>query len=148
MTAVKFAPPAAAGLALLAAGCGASVQAEHVQRQTKANEFRGPAFAARVTGAVLHGPNRAGTVVTIAFTLEKQGEAPGAGVPAGSAFLVLLTRTNQLTPAYGEHGRYRANVRLGPGGIAGIQIGGFTPSKGTRVENGGFWLPTFVDVAE
>jgi hypothetical protein len=137
-----------AGLALLAAGCGASVEAKHAQHRSNANDLRSPAFVARVTGAVLHGPNRPGTVVTVTFTVEEQGEPPGTGVPAGSAFLVLLTHTNQLTPAYGEHGRYRANARLGPGGITGIQIGGFMPSSGPRVENGGFWLPTFVDVAE
>lgn len=140
--------PAAAGLALLAAGCGGTVQAAHVQHRPKANELRAPGFVARVTGAVLHGPNRPGTVVTVTFTVEEQGKPPGTGVPAGSAFLVLLTRTNELAPAHGGHGRYRVNARLGPGGITGIRIGGFMPSQGARVENGGFWLPTFVDLAE
>lgn len=145
---MKTALSAAAGLVLLAAGCGASVQAKHPQHRPKVSNLRGPAFVARVTGAVLHGPNRPGTAVTVTFTVGERGEPPGTGVPVGSAFLVLLTHTNELAPAHGGHGYYRVTTRLGTGGLTGIQIGGFMPSQGPRVENGGFWLPTVVDVAE
>jgi hypothetical protein len=103
-----------------------------------------PAFVARVTGVFFQGPNRAGTLVTVTFTVGEHGEPPGSGVPQGSTFLVLATRTSQLAPASGSHGRYRATIRLGSGGLAGIQIGGFMPSKGPKVLNGGFWVPTII----
>ncbi len=105
-----------------------------------------PTFVARVTGVAVHGPNRPGTLVTVTFTVGEQGKAPGTGIPQGSAFLVLVTRTSQLAPAYGKHGHYRATTRLGPGGLTGIQIGGFMPAKGPKVLNEGFWIPTIIDI--
>ena len=109
---------------------------------------RGPVFIARVTGVSRHGPNRPGTLVTVTFTVGEQGKPPGTGVPQGSTFLVLVTRTSQLAPAYGKLGHYRATTRLGPGGLTGIQIGGYMPSKGPKVLNGGFWIPTVTDIPE
>ena len=97
---------------------------------------RGPVFVATVTGVVLHGPNRAGTLVTVTFTVGEPGKPPGTGVPQGSTFLVLVTHTSQMAPAQGEHGHYQARTRLGPGGFTGIQIGGYMPSKGGKVLNG------------
>jgi hypothetical protein len=109
---------------------------------------RGPVFEARVTGLKFHGPNRPGTVVTVTFTVEQQGRPPGTGVPKGSSFLVLVTRTNHLAPAYGKDGYYHAAARLGPGGFGGVQIGGFMPSNGPRGLNGGFWILTTLHIPE
>lgn len=139
-----------AGLALLVAGCGDSGGTTHMQAPraligARTNGARGPVFVAHVTSVTVHGPDRPGTLVTVTFTVQEEGEPPGAGLPAASAFLVLLTRANQLAPAHGSHGYYRVTTRLGPGGVAGIQVGGFIPSSGTRVQDGGFWLPTVND---
>ncbi len=119
---------------------------ELVGLQTKS--ARGPVFVATVTGVSFHGPNRPGTLVTVTFTVGEQGKPPGTGVPQGSSFLVLVTRTSQLAPAYGKFGHYRATTRLGPGGLSGIQIGGYMPSKGPKVLNGGFWILTVTDIPE
>jgi hypothetical protein len=106
----------------------------------------GPVFVARVTGVVIHGPNRPGTLVTIMFAVGEQGKPPGTGIPQGSTFLVFVPRKTQLAPAYGKHGHYQATTRLGRGGLTGIQIGGFMPSKGPKVLNGGFWIQTIIDI--
>jgi hypothetical protein len=96
----------------------------------------------------LHGPSRPGTLVTVTFTVGEQGKPPGTGIPQGSTFLVLVVpktrRAGHLTEAYGKHGHYRATIRLGPGGIGRIQIGGFMPSNGRKALNGGFWIPTII----
>jgi hypothetical protein len=108
-----------------------------------------PVFVARVTGVSFNGPNRPGTLVTVTFTVGEQGQPPGTGVPQGSTFAVLATRTHQLSPAYGKHGHYRATIRLGSGGLTGIQVGGFMPQKEPgKVRNGGFWIQTIIDIPQ
>ena len=50
-----------------------------------------------------------------------------------------------MVAARGRNGRYRATIRLAQSTIGGIQIGGFMPRRGTKVLNGGFWIPTVID---
>ena len=110
-----------------------------------------PVFIAHVTGVFVHGPDtRPGTLVTIRFTVAQPGKPPGLGIPKRSTFEVLLTRrSGQFASAYGSNGHYQATIRLGPGrGIGGIQVGAFMPSKGPRVINGGFWIPTVIDIGQ
>jgi hypothetical protein len=112
-------------------------------------DTRPPVFVARVTGVLLHeGDTRPGALVTIRFTVGEAGKPPGTGIPSGSTFVVLLTRrSGKFGAAHGGNGRYQATIRLGPGrGIGGIQVGAFMPGKGSRVINGGIWIPTVVDI--
>jgi hypothetical protein len=109
-----------------------------------------PHFVARVTHVVVHGPHpRPGVLVTITFTVGEQGKPPGTGIPPNSTFLVLVAGLpGHMATAHGENGRYSATIRLARGKIGDIQIGGFMPSKGLKVLNGGFWIPTVIDIRE
>ena len=109
-----------------------------------------PHFIAKVTDVVVHSPRpRPGALVTVTFTVGEQGKPPGTGIPQWSTFLVLVYGSpGHLAAAHGKNGRYSATIRLARGEIGGIQIGGFMPSKGPKVLNGGFWIPTIIDVPQ
>jgi hypothetical protein len=108
-----------------------------------------PLFVATVTDVVVHGSRpRPGILVTITFTVGQRGKPPGTGIPRKSTFLVLVDGGSpNLTAAHGMNGRYTATVRLAKRRIGGIQIAGLMP-KGPKVLNGGFWIPTTIDIPE
>lgn len=109
-----------------------------------------PHFVARVSSVSVHGKRpRPGTLVTVTFTVGEQGKPPGTGIPPRSTFLVLVGGSpGHLATAHGKNGQYSATVRLARAEIGGIQIGGFMPSKGPKLLNGGFWIPTVIDIPE
>lgn len=90
---------------------------------------------------------------TVVFTVGERGKPPGTGIPKGSVISVYaqgrvpMTRTIQ---AYGTNGRYTATVVVPPGGLRGIQVGGFlNVRKGSSEANGDYWIPvTFATPAE
>jgi hypothetical protein len=89
---------------------------------------------------------RAGSFVTVTFTVGEPGKPPGSGIPRGSVFEVLVTRTTgsptsmTMATARGRHGRYRATIRWPGGHIGGVEIGGFLNAQPSPA-NGDFWLP-------
>jgi hypothetical protein len=106
-----------------------------------------PRFVARVTGVALHARRpRPGALVTVTFTVGERGKPPGTGIPPRSTFFVLLGgNPTHMVAARGRDGRYRATIRLAQSTIGGIEIGGFMPTKGPKVLNGGFWIPVLLD---
>lgn len=110
-----------------------------------------PVLRATLTGAFIHKPRpRYGPpVVTVTFTIGEPGKPPGVGIPFGSYFLVALYGrkaggASGLVRAYGRDGRYSATTHLPPGGVAGVQIGGWLNIVGSPTAAGGFWIPVTV----
>jgi hypothetical protein len=141
---------AAAVLAAVVAAAPALAFSTTVRELVGLTTKTSPHFVARVTDVVVHGPRpRPGVLVTITFTVGEQGKPPGTGIPQGSTFLVLVDGLpGHLAAASGKNGRYTATLRLARGEIGSIQIGGFMPSKGPKVLNGGFWIPTVIDIPQ
>jgi hypothetical protein len=109
-----------------------------------------PHFVARVTDVIVHGARpRPGTLITVTFTVGEQSKPPGTGIPPHSSFLVFVGGLpGHLAAAHGRSGGYSATIRLARSEIGAIQIGGFMPGTGPKVLNGGFWIPTIVDIPE
>jgi hypothetical protein len=141
---------AAAVLAAVVAAAPALAFSTTVRELVGLTTKTSPHFVARVTDAFVHGPHpRPGILVTVTFTVGEQGKPPGTGIPPKSTFLVLVGGLpGHLVAAHGKNGRYNATLRLARSKIGNIQIGGFMPSKGPKLLNGGFWIPTVIDIPE
>ena len=149
------------GLGLLVvAGCaGPAHVSSTTSKQAGARESRHsvglkstshPFLVATITGVTVHRPRPPALArVTVAFTVGELGKTPGTGVPAASAFSILLTgktpspgNSPPLVSANGAHGDYSATTLLPPGGISGIQIGGFVANAPPgSAADGEYWLP-------
>lgn len=101
-----------------------------------------PQLVATLTKAVAHRQYRAGTLVVVKFTVAEPGQAPGTGVPAGSAFEVQLIRSvgtpSPLTAAFGRNGHYTASIRWPGGRLARIRILAFMSTAAGAPR--GFWV--------
>jgi hypothetical protein len=106
-----------------------------------------PALVARLKGLVIHPKARWGLAkVTVTFTIGEPGRAPGSGIPPYSYFLMLLeSKTggpSHTVVATGADGYYRATTYVPPGGIGGVEIGGFLNiPTGLPTARDGFWIP-------
>jgi hypothetical protein len=108
-----------------------------------------PFLVATITGVKVRRPRPpALATVTVTFTVGENGRRPGAGVPFGSAFSVLLASKTDpqlnasLIAAKGSDGYYSVTTLLPAGGIGSIQIGGFGNfPTGPPAVDGEFWLP-------
>jgi hypothetical protein len=113
-----------------------------------------PRLVAKVTGLSFPKPSRFGLpLVTVTFRIGEAGKPPGTGVTFGSYFLVhLASRTGAasgpwMLRAYGTRGRYRATMPIPPGGIGGIEVGGWiNVRKGPSAADGTFWIPVVIPV--
>ncbi len=109
-----------------------------------------PFLVATITSVVGH-KHQAVPMVTVTFTVGEHGKSVGTGVPLASEFFVFVVakiaperNSRDFVTANGAHGRYSATTVLPPGGIASIQIGGWTSNDFGYAAGGQFWLP--VDV--
>jgi hypothetical protein len=97
-----------------------------------------------LTKPIAHKSYRAGTLITVTFTVAEPGKAPGTGVPVGSVFQVQLTRNpgppTKLVPAAVHDGRYSVAVRWPGGRLLRVGVGGFLTGASPTAA-GGFWLP-------